>query len=129
MNIEIVNVYEQHRDDAKKRFQGTMHIKIALCNNVVMHLKGILVKRKGDKWFFANAVKYCTNPVTGRIDTYPTFSFDDVSLGNRVHEYLCTQGRSYMQAWLRNNEPTTDYLRSCLKPKLDKPFGGCNKLY
>lgn len=129
MDIEIVNVYEQHRDDARKRFQGTMHIKVALCNNVVVHLRGVFVKRTGDSWFFSNATKCASNPATGRIQQYPVVDFEDSSIRNEIHRYLCTQGRCYMQAWLRNNEPTTQFVGSCLKPKLDKPFTKPTKLY
>lgn len=123
MHIEIMNVYETYRDDAKGKYTGTMHIKIALPNNVVVHLKGIFVKRNKDTWFFAMPTKTAKEPCTGLTVKYGLVYFEDKLISDQIHAYLKNQGSLYMQAFLRNNKPSTSIPEGkSIRFKLYKPF-------
>src|SRR5687768_15203348 len=93
MQIEIVEFYANERDDAKGILVGTLHVHLV---DIGVDLRGVLVKKKKDHWFFGMPQGSAINQGTKERIRYPVFSFSDRSKTVELRKVITEQGKAYI---------------------------------
>lgn len=63
MDIEIVEFYLEQQDSSKKTLKGTLHIYLPTHD---IDIRGVIVSRRKDFWFFGLPSKLGSNQETGK---------------------------------------------------------------
>jgi hypothetical protein len=93
MNIEIVEFYLEQQDNAKKSLKGTLHIYLPECD---IDLRGVIVSRRKDFWFFGLPSKVSVDQETGQKIKYPIFTFTDSKKMGILLSNIREKGKSYI---------------------------------
>lgn len=94
MNIEIVDFFEEYRDNERDILRGTLHAY--LCD-LKVDLRGIFVSKRRNSWFIGLPMRTGKDHETGEPVRYPVFSFMDRAKTAELLSQMREKGKIYIE--------------------------------
>jgi len=104
MDIEIVEFYAMERNDEKQILKGSLHVYLP---KIDADLRGVIVRKKKDSWFFGLPTLFGIDPDTGEKVRFPVFTFVSREKTDELKKLIIEKGKEYI-------------IKNILKPKPKK---------
>lgn len=108
MNIEIVEFYEDMRNDAKQILTGTLHVYLI---DEEIDLRGVYVSKRKNYWYIGFPQKVGFDPDIEENVRYPVFSFTNAEKNKQLLNEIVTKGREYIEKNVLS-KPQTEKIRN-----------------
>jgi hypothetical protein len=105
VNIEIIEFFEDERDDKKQVLRGTLH---AYLPDLGIDLRGIVVKKRKDSWYISLPTKVGKDHESGEPVLYPVISFTDRTKTAEMINVIRTKGKEFVEKELANKKNTNE---------------------
>ena len=93
MEVKIVNFYCKEKDDSKGVLIGSLH---AFIEDLNIDLRGIMVKKANNNWFFGLPQGVGLDAKTGKKVRYPIISFSDKQKTIDLRKSISQKGKDYI---------------------------------
>ena len=94
MEIEIVEFYEESRNEEKRHLKGTLHIYLI---DLQLDLRGIRVFKENKKWWLNLPRGFGNDEVTKQRVFFPYFAFMDREKNKQLLKEIRTKGIPFIK--------------------------------
>lgn len=94
MKVEIVEFYEEERDDTRQRLRGSLHVFLPELN---IDIRGCTVSKKKNYWHITLPFRKGFDHEKSEFVRYPVFSFLDREKNNELIREVRIEGRRYIE--------------------------------
>lgn len=93
MEVNVINFYCKERDDAKRVLVGSLHAFIV---DLGIHLRGIMVKKVNNNWFFSLPQGLGVDLKTNKKVRFPIVAFSDQKETANLRKAISQKGKDYI---------------------------------
>lgn len=94
MQIEVVEFYPARKEQKKDFLRGTLHVYII---DFCMDIRGIVVQKNRDKWYFYLPSKFAKDPETNKDVQYPVINFTQAGMNVELFGLIKQHGQEYIE--------------------------------